>query len=389
MKKVIIRAPLLSYSGYGTHSRQIFKWLLGRRDFDVIAQVVNWGNTTWMINPEMENGLIEEVMKRSSPVIQDADISIQVQLPDEWDSSLAKFNIGVSAFVETDRCNPAWLSKIDEMDLVIVPTQHIKDTIMRTGSVNTPVHVVPESYIEKIDEDLDPLELDLDTSFNFLVLGQFTGGDPYNDRKNLLFTLKWLFESFEGDKDVGIIVKTNHGRGTRIDRGITLQKIRQVIAEVRKGPYPKVHLLHGNMSSDEIASLYKIDSIKCLVSLTRGEGFGLPLLEASAAKIPVIATNWSGHLDFLNIGKFIPVSYTLVDIPDSRVDGRIFLKDFKWADPIEEDFKKKVKKFRNNYEKPMQWAADLSDKLKDTFSQRAICMKYDDLIDSVYWRKDS
>tara|TARA_R110002060_G_scaffold4617_6_gene7234 strand:- start:2181 stop:3347 length:1167 start_codon:yes stop_codon:yes gene_type:complete len=387
MKNVIIRAPLLSYSGYGTHSRQIFKWLLTRKDFNIFAQVVQWGNTSWMINPEMENGLIGEIMKKSTPSSKKADISFQVQLPDEWDPDLAEFNVGVSAFVETDACNPEWISRINKMDVVIVPTEHVRDTIMRTGTPTTPVYVVPESYIEQIDENSDSLAIKLDTNFNFLVFGQFTGADPYNDRKNLLFTLKWLFETFSDDPDVGIIIKTNHGRGTRIDRQITLQKIKQVISEARKGPYPRVHLLHGNMTSDEVAALYSIDSLKCLVSLTRGEGFGLPLLEASAAKIPVIATNWSGHLDFLNLGKFIPVNYDLVNIPESRVDGRIFLKGFRWAEPIEDDFKKKVTKFRNNYEKPEQWASDLSSKLKETFSQRAISVKYDVLIDETYWRR--
>ena len=130
-----------------------------------------------------------------------------------------------------------------------------------------------------------------------------------------------------------------------------------------------------------------MESVKCLVSLTRGEGFGLPLLEASAAKIPVIATNWSGHLDFLNVGKFIPVNYKLVEIPEDRIDGRIFKKGFKWADADELDFKKKIRKFRNNYSKPNQWAADLSDCLKSTFSQKAVCEKYDSLFDSVFRNK--
>ena len=66
-KSVVIRAPLLSSSGYGVHSRQIFKWLISREDFQVYAQVVQWGVTSWMINPELENGLIGEVMKRSGP----------------------------------------------------------------------------------------------------------------------------------------------------------------------------------------------------------------------------------------------------------------------------------------------------------------------------------
>ena len=387
MKNVIIRAPLLSYSGYGVHSRQIFKWLLTRNDFNVVAQVVPWGTTSWMISPELEGGIIDDIMTRSRPTSTKSDISIQVQLPDEWDSNLGNFNIGVSAFVETDRCNPSWIEKINTMDLVVVPTEHVRDTIMRSGSPTTPVVVVPESYLEEIDEDIEPLSVDLDTSFNFLVLGQFTGSDPYNDRKNLLLTLKWMFEEFKDDPDVGIIIKTNHGRGTKIDREITKQKVKQVIDEIRVGPYPRLHLIHGNLTSKEIASLYRLDSLKCLVSLTRGEGFGLPILEAAASSVPVIVTNWSGHLDFLNLGKFIPVRYNMVTIPKSRVDGRIFIDGLKWADPIEEDFKKKVKKFRNNYKKPKEWAVELSSRLKDTFSQRAISVKYDALIDSAYWRR--
>jgi glycosyltransferase involved in cell wall biosynthesis len=384
MKNVIIRAPLLSYSGYGTHARQIFKWLLTRSDFNVSTQILQWGNTSWMINPEMEDGFVSDVMSRSIQENSKSDISFQVQLPDEWDSSVAKFNVGVSAFVETDLCNPDWIQKVNQMDLVIVPTNHIRDTILRTGKPTTPVHVVPESYLEEIEENLNPLPLDLDTSFNFLIVGQFTGGTPRNDRKNLLNTMKWIFEEFSDDPDVGLIVKTNHGRGTKIDREITRQKISQVISEVRPGPYPRVHLIHGNLTNREVASLYNVESVKCLVSLTRGEGFGLPLLEASAAKIPVIATNWSGHLDFLNVGKFIPVNYKLVEIPEDRIDGRIFKKGFRWADADEIDFKKKIRKFRHNYDKPNQWAADLSDRLKSTFSQKAVCEKYDSLFDSAF-----
>ena len=65
-KKVIIRAPLLSLSGYGTHCRQIFKWLISRSDLDVMTQPVPWGITSWMIDPDLEEGLIGEVMRRTT-----------------------------------------------------------------------------------------------------------------------------------------------------------------------------------------------------------------------------------------------------------------------------------------------------------------------------------
>ena len=119
MSSVIVRGPLLSHSGYGVHSRQIFRWLLNR-GFDVRCQVTPWGMTSWYLGRERLNGLIGKIMDRSSPPPAQADFSFQIQLPDEWDPSLAKKNIGISAVVETDRCNPDWVLACNKMSAVIV-----------------------------------------------------------------------------------------------------------------------------------------------------------------------------------------------------------------------------------------------------------------------------
>lgn len=379
-KTVVIRAPLLSYSGYGVHSRQIFKWLEGRDDINVVTQVVQWGNTTWMIDPDMENNLVGNIMKRSGMPenVNHFDVSFQVQLPDEWDPKLASFNFGVTAGVETLTCNPSWIESCNKMDAIIVPSEHTKKCLLNTGHISVPLVVIPESFIEEAgDKNIPPLSLDIDTDFNFLLFGQLTGNNPENDRKNLLYTVKWLCEEFKNDKSVGIIIKTNSGRGTHIDREITSRMIQSAISQTREGPYPKIHVLHGNMSSKEVAGLYRRPDVKCMISLTRGEGFGLPLLEASASGLPVIATNWSGHLDFMNKGKFIKIDYDLVAIDPSRVDNRIFMKDSMWANPIESDFKNKIRKFRSKPELPKKWAKDLSKSIKSDFSQASICKKYD------------
>lgn len=381
---VIIRAPLLSISGYGVHSRQIFTWLEKRKDINLSSQIVQWGNTSWLINGDYEDGLIGRIIQSSKDAGPNQDVSIQVQLPDEWDPTLANKNIGVSAFVETDFCNPEWLKAVDRMDAVVVPSTFIKDSILKTGNVSTEIFVIPEWYHVDIDKNnFEDIDLNIDTKFNFLTIAQFTGNTPDNDRKNLYYTLKWFCDTFSNDKDVGLILKTNHGKGTRIDRKLTHNKIRQVISEVRKGDYPKVHLVHGNLSVPELCGLYKKDTVKCFLSLTRGEGFGLPILEAAASGIPVMTTNWSAHLDFLKLGKFIPINYSLQTIPESRIDNRIFLQNMKWAMPSEEDFKKKISKFRNKSEIPQKWAKELEKNIKSNFSSESIMPMYDSLLESV------
>jgi glycosyltransferase involved in cell wall biosynthesis len=149
---------------------------------------------------------------------------------------------------------------------------------------------------------------------------------PENDRKNIFYTLKWLCESFQDNPNVGIVIKTNAGRNSKFDKKHVVQILTNLISSIRKGPYPKIHLLHGYMSSQQVVDLYKDPTIKALVTLTRGEGYGLPILEAAACDLPIIAPAWSGYMDFMSLGKFIKVNYVLNKIHESRVDNQLFMK---------------------------------------------------------------
>ena len=132
-----------------------------------------------------------------------------------------------------------------------------------------------------------------------------------------------------------------------------------------------------------MTSLYKDKKVKALISATRGEGFGLPLLEAATSGLPVIATNWSAHKEFLDKGKWIKVDYDLVQIPDERTDGQIFMNGAKWAFVKEDDFKKKLKTFYQKPQKPEQWAKELSIILKKEYSQASIENHYNELLSEV------
>jgi glycosyltransferase involved in cell wall biosynthesis len=332
-------------------------------------------------------GLIGAVLERSYVTEEKADVSFQVQLPNEWDVSLAKFNVGMTAGVETDICNPEWARvHLPKMDAVIVPSEHAKRAFVNTGCDPRNVHIVPEAYFDVINDEPsnDELPLNLETNFNFLVFGQITGGDPESDRKNLFYTIKWFCEAFKDDPTVGVVIKTNAGRNTKIDKRVTMNMLRRLLDEVRQGPGPKFYLLHGHMTEKEIATLYRHEDIRALVSLTRGEGFGLPILEAAACDLPVITTNWSAHTEFLGLGKSIAVDYELVNIPKHRVDNKIFIEGARWAMPNEADAKKKLLKFRKSPALPKTWAKELGKKIRQNYSQQAIAEKY-----TATWKKIS
>ena len=385
MKRVLVRGPLLSISGYGTHTRQVFRWLESKPNVQVSAQILPWGRTPWLINPELEDGLVGKIMEASAPSQPPFDASFQIQLPNEWDPSLARYNVGISAFVETDKCNPAWIDACNRMQHVVVPSSFIKTTISNTGSVIPSVSVIPESYYDCLSQKAPSVDMDLNltTDFNLLIFGQITGNNPWSDRKNTFFAIKWLCEEFADDPNVGIILKSNFGSNTTIDRKVTANNMTSLLNEVRKGEYPKFYLLHGRLTPEEMHSIYKNPKIKGMVSATRGEGFGLPFLEAAVSDLPILTTGWSGHLDFLNKGKFIKFDYDLTEVHESKIDNQIFIKDTKWAEVREDDFKSKVRKFKEKSDKPKQWAIELGEKLRNSHSQSAVSDKYEEVFGTI------
>jgi glycosyltransferase involved in cell wall biosynthesis len=303
----------------------------------------------------------------------------------------AGFNIGVTAGVETTVCNPGWITKINQMDLVIVPSEFVKNTFLNTGKVKTLIHVIPESFpdcfleeqpkITTLGEKLDGLK----TNFNFLVVGMLTGNNPENDRKNIQYMMKWFSEAFRGvSEDVGLVIKTSAARQTHLDRTMVQNVLHKTLIENKlvdpSFVCPKFYLLHGDMTDEEMKILYSHKKIKALLNCSKGEGFGLPVLEAACLGLPVIATNWSGYLDFLNKGKFIKLDYKLQDLHQSRLDGQIFVQGAKWAQPVEEDVKTKLVKFYNKPEIPQQWATELKKTIQTDYSFESIKRNYDEIL---------
>ena len=240
------------------------------------------------------------------------------------------------------------------------------------------VTVIPESFIDACLEDPVDLGINFQTQENYLMFGQISG-DHETDRKNTAMTLALFCDEFKDNPDVGLIIKTNSGGNSTVDRKITKLRLKSILQQVRKGSFPQVYFLHGYLNDKEVASLYKHPKVKGLISLTHGEGFGLPLLEAAACGLPVCATNWSAHTEFLNLGGWKKIKGRIETIPTKKIDNQIFVQDAKWANPDVDFARETLKEFVLESKEPV---IPLQEAVRSKYSFKKISEKY-----SKFWRR--
>ena len=389
-KKIILKAPLLTRSGYGEQSRYALRSLRSREDlFDIYIQPLQWGQTSWVSLVDEERRWIDATIEKTIAYVQQGapfDISLQVTIPNEWER-IASVNVGYTAGIETTKVAHQWIPKGNEMDRIIVISNHSKNTFANTvyQAVNqdtgqelelrleTPIDVV--NYPAKKYDSLPDLQLKFDYDYNFLTIAQF------GPRKNLPNTIKWFVEEFH-DEEVGLVVKSNLAKNCLMDREHLMSDLRGFLKN-HPDRKCKVYLLHGDMSDEEIHSLYVHPQIKALLALPHGEGFGLPIFEAAYSGLPVIATGWSGQLDFLcdeeGEEHFYNVSFDIQPVQEEVVWEGVIIKESMWAYPREQSAKEQMRKCYEDTEN-----RDRSNKYAQEIQKRFAAPKmYDKFVKSL------
>ena len=320
MKPVfVISCPIDTYSGYGARSRDIVKAIIKTDKYDVKILPQRWGATPWNFIEDHKDewGFLQSHILTEPKLTQQPEIWAQITIPNEF-QPVGKYNIGITAGIETTAVKGEWIEGCNRMNLVITSSEFAKKTFESMSyevknqqgqtqgylKLTTPIEVIFEGANTDIYKVLNTpcsLDLQIKESFAYLFVGHWTQGDFGEDRKNVSLLIKAFYETFKNKKTKpALILKTSGSGSSYMDRNAILDKIDKIKKSVNSKDLPSIYLLHGEFTDEEINEIYNHSKVKAMVSLTKGEGFGRPLLEFSLVKKPIIATGWSAHTEFLD-----------------------------------------------------------------------------------------
>jgi len=394
-----ISCPIDTYSGYGARSRDLVRAIIQLDKYDVRILPQMWGNTPWgFINDNPEWEFLNRHIHTQPQLPKQPEIWMQITIPSEF-QPIGKYNIGVTAGIETTVSPGDWIEGCNRMNLVLTSSEHSKNTFIKTVMQKVDQRtnqVIGELKIEKdievlfegadieIYKSLDKVSLfpelnNIKEKFAFLFVGHWINGDLGEDRKNVGLLIKMFFEVFKNRKDKpALILKTSQMGSSYIDRDEILKRIKLIKKSINSKDLPNVYLIHGEFTDIEMNELYNHPKIKAMVNLTKGEGYGRPLLEFSLTKKPIITTGWSGHIDFLNPEFTTLLPGQLTNVHPSAANNWL-LKESQWLSVDLGHTATTIKDVFEDYKKYIDGAKRQAHKSKTEFSWDKMKDKVDEL----------
>jgi glycosyltransferase involved in cell wall biosynthesis len=320
------QAPLFNFSGYGDEARAM---ILGmqHRGYPVTARA-------WGID---ETEFVDQFAASAPDRLIALHRATQLPLAHPFVSVLhvpgyaatrvhgASANV-IRTMFETDSIPPDWVLRMNLMDEVWTPTAFNAETFASAG-VTAPIHVVPGGVDATLFRPaLRPLRIPGTRGTVFLSIFEWAF------RKGWDVLLSAWAEAFGPGDDVSLVLRTGAVTGTVGTPTPIEQRIDDHLALLGKGrdDVAPIIVLERPLSMADLPRLYAAADV--YVSASRGEGWGRPLLEAMACRLPVVATRWSGNLAFMSDENSL-----LLDIEGLReVDHRAefaFYRGHHWAEP--------------------------------------------------------
>ena len=400
----LVTAPVATRSGYGAHSRDICRALIKLDKYDVKIWNVRWGSTSMnalSVDDPNDKVIIDRLLE-SPPLDRQPDLHMHIVIPNEF-SPMGKYNIGVTAGLEMTACPAPWLEGMNRMNMNIVPSTFVRDTMNSIGfdvvddqtqqkkgqlKNEKPIEVLFEGTDTNIFKKTTMFSKELkdeinkvDETFNFLYVGHWLQGELGKDRKDTGMLVKVFLETFKNmKKKPGLIMKTSGATFSILDREELLKKI-NILKQQVDGDLPNIYLLHGDFTDEEMNELYNHPKVKAHVNLTHGEGFGRPLLEASISQKPIITSNWSGHLDFLPKNLAILLDGQLPRVEGGSVPDDMLVEGSQWFTVNYQQASAVIKDVYKNYRKYTLNAKKLGMVNKSKFSLDAMTKELGKILD--------
>ena len=288
------------------------------------------------------------------------------------------------------------------MHLNLVSSEHSKNIALATQfekkdkqtnqtvevvKVNKPVEVLFEGLdLNKYFKNPSKSSIldDVKEDFCFLFTGHWLPGIFGEDRKDVATLIKTFLDTFKGPgrKKPALILKTNQVNYSLMDREGILKNINKIRDKFKGEKLPNIYLLHGEMTDEEMNQLNNDPKVKAFISFTKGEGYGRPLAEAAITGKPVIVSNWSGHIDFINPNYNILIGGELKNIHKSA-SNQFLLKESQWFNINTEVASKAMKDVFKNYKKYFEQSRKQTQYLKNNFSFNKMTEKLNSLLPKV------
>ncbi len=365
----VLQGPVASRSGYGDHAFQIATALIQWDKFDVKIAPTRWGGCPNTMLDDETRPWVKEIKSRilTTPLQSQPEMFVQVSIPNEF-QPIGKFNVGITAGIETTVPRVEWIEGLNRMNVNIVPSKFSKDvfeaaafTKKHQNGQEEHIKMVKPMFVafEGIDMDIykkgGPTDQAINSTFDgidedfvFLFVGHWLSGGLGADRKDVGMLIKVFSEVFKDKKKKpALVLKTSGASFSNVDKHDILKKIHNIRKDI-KGDLPNVYIIHGDLTQVQLNALYNHPKVKAHVSFTHGEGFGRPLLEASVSGKPVIASEWSGQLDFLPKDLAVLLPGTVSPIPESAVNEWL-IKESAWFNVNYSVAAQKLDDVFNNY----------------------------------------
>jgi glycosyltransferase involved in cell wall biosynthesis len=396
---LVFQGPIFTRSGYGDHCRDLMKSLRKMDKYDIKIIPLRWGNTPQnQVDGESDFGrwMLERVI---GEIGQKPDVFMQVSVANEFEPK-GHYNIGVTAGVETTIAPKDFIDGSNKMDLIIVPSNFTKQNLGGTvyqqkdqatgqivGEIKTAIPI--EVLFEGVDTEIfskgsgNDVLANVKEDFCFLIVGHWLKGSLGQDRKDIGMAIKTfatVFQYLPKDKRPALVVKTSHAGFSVIDREETLRKIDEVLKPFGD-KCPSIYLVHGDMEETDMSNLYHHPKVKAMLSFAKGEGYGRPMAEFTLTGKPIIASGWSGQMDFLPAEHAVLLEGSLTQVDESAAD-QFCMKEAQWFTVNYSNAANKIYDVYNKYNSYLEKSAGLKENTLKNFTLEKMHDKFTELMNT-------